>query len=128
MAYSKPSRGGRVLIYVVGFEERYWGEHGFGTKAETVDVRRWLPRDVGAVKSMKSLGLVDYVLSQPNFSDAVLGVIRTCIDNGRCICGSHYKLLPKHCWQFHKPRPPSVQTFRVVDKIGLMDPQTDIHA
>ena len=84
--------GGRVVIFVVGFEAQYWRRHKFGLPAHTVDVRKWMPRDPAAVQHFKRMALLDYVLSQDGFVEATAAVVRSCLVHSRCICGSSQTL------------------------------------
>ena len=79
---------GRVVIFVVGFDEYYWQQHAFGEEHQIVDVRKWMPRDPAASRSMRKMKLCDFIVKQDGFVPATFAIVKRCIQHGRCISGS----------------------------------------
>ena len=78
------------MLYVVGLEEDYWRENGFGRHDETVDVRKFMPRDPGAGKSLRRKSFCDVVVHQGGFVASVVEVVSVAMLHGRCIVGAYY--------------------------------------
>ena len=85
---------GRVLIYVVGFEARYWSHTDLGHQEwEKVDVREYMPRDPAFFAHIKKApSMQDYVVQQDGFAESVEAIVQCCLLYGRCIAGTRTKI------------------------------------
>ena len=90
-ATARPLNRGRLLIYVVGYHEKHynripeeiWNDAAAGS---FVDVRKMLPSDP-ANKRAKGESLVDNVVKQPGFADAVTASVEAAMTHGRVFVG-----------------------------------------
>ena len=79
---------------MAGFDEWYWRDCGFGGHFETVDVRKFMPRDPGAGKALRRKTFSDVVVGQEGFVNSVTAVVQVAMLHGRCIVGAYSHLDP----------------------------------
>ena len=90
-ATARPLNRGRLLLYIVGYHEKHYNripEEIWNDAAPDsfVDVRTWLPSDP-ANRRQKGEALVDSVVKQAGFADAVTASVEAAMTYGRCFVG-----------------------------------------
>ena len=102
---ARPVSRGRVLVYVFGYAQHHYHDiprelYRDSPKEAFVDVRDMLPHDP-STRRAKGESLVDSVVKQQGFHDAVIAVVNAAISYSLVWCGSQHHRISLHLWHVH---------------------------